>query len=152
MSQLLTGSIAPDFELKNQNGISIKLSDYRGRKLLIYFYPKALTPGCTTQSCAVREAKTQLKEKGVDVLGISPDLPEKQMKFDSEYDLGFPLLSDPEHKVAEDYGVWSEKSMYGKQFMGIVRSSFLVDEKGKIINAWYKVSPKDTVPNAEREL
>jgi thioredoxin-dependent peroxiredoxin len=152
MTQVIKGSIAPDFELKNQNGISIKLSDYRGRKLLIYFYPKALTPGCTTQSCAVSDAKTQLKEKGVDVLGISPDLPEKQMKFDLKHNLGFPLLSDPEHKVAVAYGVWCEKSMYGKQFMGIVRSSFLVDEKGKIISAWYKVSPKDTVPNAEREL
>jgi thioredoxin-dependent peroxiredoxin len=152
MAQLIKGSIAPDFDLKNQNGLNIKLSDYRGRKVLIYFYPKALTPGCTTQSCAVSSAKTHLKEKGVEVLGISPDLPEKQMKFDSKHNLGFPLLSDPEHKVAEAYGVWSEKNMYGKKFMGIVRSSFLIDEKGKIVNSWYKVSPIDTVPNAVKEL
>ncbi|NLE02317.1 MAG: thioredoxin-dependent thiol peroxidase [Fibrobacter sp.] len=152
MSELKKGDTAPGFELKDQDNKIVKLSDFRGRKLLVYFYPKALTPGCTTQSCEVRDAKSTFKQKGVDVLGISPDLPEKQGQFDSKYTLGFPLLSDPDHKVAEAYGVWGEKSMYGKKYMGIIRSSFLIDEKGKIISSWYKVSPKDTVPNAQLAL
>lgn len=152
MDKLKKGLIAPDFSLTDQNGKQVSLSSYRGHKVLIYFYPKALTSGCTAQSCSVRDAKPSLNIKGVDVLGISPDLPEKQMEFDKKYDLGFPLLSDPEHKVAEAYGVWGEKNMYGKKYMGIIRSSFLVDENGIIINAWYKVSPKDTVTNAEKEL
>lgn len=152
MDMLLKGSVAPDFELSDQNGEIVRLSDYRGGKVFLYFYPKALTSGCTAQSCSVRDAKTSLKEKGVDVLGISPDLPDKQQQFDKKHNLGFPLLSDPEHKVADAYGIWGEKSMYGKKYMGIIRSSFLVDEKGIIINAWYKVSPNDTVPNAEKEI
>jgi peroxiredoxin Q/BCP len=152
MPKLTTGSLAPDFELKDQKEQSVKLCDFRGRKLLIYFYPKALTPGCTTQSCAVRDAREDLGFKGVDVIGISPDTPEKQSAFDKKHDLKFPLLSDPDHLVAEAYGVWDKKSMYGKSFMGIVRSSFLIDENGIIVNSWYKVSPKDTVPNVEKEI
>jgi len=152
MAKLEIGKKAPAFTLLNQSGQKIKLTDYVGKKVLIYFYPKASTSGCTTQSCAVRDAKAEFIKKGVEVLGISPDMPDKQEKFDQKNSLGFPLLSDPEHKIAEKYGVWAEKNMYGRKYMGIVRSSFLIDEKGKIINSWYKVSPKNTVPNAMQEL
>jgi len=152
MEKLKKGSVAPDFELTDQNGKQVRLSSFKGHKVLIYFYPKALTSGCTTQSCSVRDAKPSLNVKDVDVLGISPDLPEKQLEFDRKHTLGFPLLSDPEHKTAMAYGVWGEKNMYGKKYMGIIRSSFLVDENRVIINAWYKLSPKDTVINAEKEL
>jgi len=116
--------------------------------VLIYFYPKADTPGCTTQSCSVRDARKDFGTQGVDVLGISPDKPAAQQKFDTKYGLGFPLLADEDHAVAEAFGVWGEKSMYGRKYMGIVRSAFLIDEKGKIAGAWYGVSPKDTVPGA----
>jgi len=120
--------------------------------VLVYFYPKADTPGCTTQSCEIRDAKADLSGLGVDVLGISPDGSPAQKAFDEKFSLGFPLLSDPDHAVADAYGVWGEKSMYGKTYLGIIRSSFLVDEQGRIERAWYKVSPKDTVPNARAAL
>ena len=152
MAKLEVGDKAPSFRLKDQNGETVKLSDFKGRKLLIYFYPKADTPGCTTQSCAVRDAREDFAERDVDVVGISPDPPDKQRKFDDKYDLGFPLLADEDHAVAEAYGAWGEKSMYGRKYMGIIRSSFLVDGRGRIAEAWYKVSPKKTVPNAEKAL
>jgi len=118
----------------------------------MYFYPKASTPGCTTQSCAVRDALPDLTAAGVDAVGISPDGPKAQAKFDEKHGLGFPLLCDEDHAVAEAYGVWGEKSMYGKKYMGIVRSAFLIGEDGVIEQAWYKVSPKNTVPNARAAL
>jgi peroxiredoxin Q/BCP len=152
MPQLKPGDPAPEFTLLDQNENEVTLSGLRGRKVLIYFYPKADTPGCTIQSCAVRDAKEGLSGQGVVSLGISPDQPDAQAGFDGKFDLGFPLLSDPDHAVAEAYGVWGEKSMYGKKYMGIVRSSFLLDRDGKIIESWYKVSPQDTVPNAEKAL
>ena len=152
MAQLKAGDKAPTFALLDQNGKKVKLSDFKGRKLLLYFYPKANTPGCTTQSCSVRDALGDLREAGADAVGISPDAPAKQQKFDAKYDLGFPLLADEDHAVAEAYGAWGEKSMYGKKYMGIIRSSFLIDGKGKIVQAWYKVSPKNTVPNAQEAL
>jgi peroxiredoxin Q/BCP len=152
MDKLSKGDSAPAFELLDQNGKVVKLSDFNGRKLLIYFYPRAMTPGCTIQSCKVRDAKEDLSGLGVDAVGISPDSSERQKKFDGKHNLGFPLLADTEHKAAEAYGVWQQKSIFGKKYMGMVRSSFLVDESGKIINAWYKVSPGATVPNAEKEL
>ena len=108
----------------------MKLSDFKGKKVVVYFYPKADTPGCTTQSCALRDAEPDLKKLKAVVLGISPDTPEKQLKFDEKYDLGFTLLADNEHKVAEKYGVWGEKMIYGRKYMGIVRSAFVVDEPG----------------------
>jgi len=145
---LKSGDKAPDFVLPDQNGKQVRLSDYRGRKLLVYFYPRASTPGCTTQACSIRDAGGELAGLGTAAVGISPDRPQAQNKFSAKYDLGFPLLSDPEHETAEAYGVWGEKKMYGKIFPGILRSSFLIDEEQRIIEAWYKISPKDTVPKA----
>jgi peroxiredoxin Q/BCP len=146
MATLKVGDKAPAFALKGQNGKTVKLSDFKGKKVLVYFYPKADTPGCTKQSCEVRDARKDLAKLGIVAVGISPDTPEAQKKFDAKYGLKFPLLADPDHAVAEAWGVWGKKSMYGRTYLGIVRSSFLVDEKGKIAGAWYKVSPADTVP------
>jgi peroxiredoxin Q/BCP len=142
---LKPGDKAPSFTLFDQNGNKVKLSDFKGRKVLAYFYPKADTPGCTTQACGLRDVLGQVGDTAV--LGISPDKPAKQKKFDDKYSLGFPLLADEDHSVADAFDVWTEKSMYGKKYMGILRSAFLIDEKGKIAEAWYKISPKDTATN-----
>ena len=136
------GMRAPAFNLADQHGEKVRLSSFKGVKVLVYFYPKADTPGCTTQACGLRDIAGQIGETVV--LGISPDEPTKLEKFDSKYDLGFSLLSDPEHTTVEKYGVWGEKSMYGRKYMGVIRSAFLVDEKGRISHAWPKISPKDT--------
>jgi len=146
------GKKVPGFALQDQDGNTVRLADYRGKKLLLYFYPKANTSGCTTQACSIRDASADLTGKNVASVGISPDPPKAQKKFDDKYGLSFPLLSDADHKVAEAYGAWGEKSMYGKKYMGIVRSSFLIDEEGRLIKAWYKVKPADTVPNAMGEM
>jgi peroxiredoxin Q/BCP len=139
------GDKAPAISLEDQDGATVKLSGFKGRKVLVYFYPKADTPGCTQQSCGLRDIASDIGDTAI--VGISPDLPAKQKKFDDKYGLGFPLLSDPDHAVAEAYGVWGEKKLYGRAYMGIVRSAFLIDEKGKVEQAWYKVSPKDTPKN-----
>ncbi|MDI6450709.1 thioredoxin-dependent thiol peroxidase [Anaerobaca lacustris] len=152
MAQLKAGDRAPAFTLKDQDGREVSLADFKARKLLLYFYPKADTPGCTTQACSVRDAMEELAEAGAVAVGISPDQPARQKKFDDTYGLGFPLLSDPDHAVAQAYGAWGEKSMYGKTYQGIIRSSFLIDETGRILQASYKVKPQDTVPNARRTL
>lgn len=152
MAKLQSGDKAPEFTLNDQNSKFVSLKDYKGKKVLLYFYPKADTPGCTTQSCSIRDARVDLEKKGVASIGISPDMPDKQANFDTKYNLKFPLLSDPDHKIADLYGVWGEKTSFGKTSMGIIRSSFLIDEKGFIIKAWYKVSPDDTVPNALKEI
>ena len=152
MATLTPGAVAPPFALRDQRGDTVKLEDFLGRIVLVYFYPKADTPGCTTQSCALRDAREDLATLGVDVVGISPDQPDAQAAFDEKFSLGFPLLSDPDHAVAEAWGVWGEKSMYGNTYMGVIRSSFLVDEDGRIRDAFYKVSPKDTVPKARKAL
>ena len=142
MAQLKPGDKAPTFTLLDQSGEKVKLSGFKGRKVLVYFYPKADTPGCTTQACGLRDSASSIGDTVV--LGISPDKPAKQAKFDEKYGLGVPLLSDEDHAVADAYGVWGEKSMYGKKYMGIVRSAFLVDEEGRLAGVWYKVSPADT--------
>jgi peroxiredoxin Q/BCP len=152
MDRLQPGDKAPPFSLRDQRGDVVDFSDYAGRKLLVYFYPEADTPGCTKQSCAVRDAQTEFDSLGLDVVGISPDQPDKQGKFDQKYGLGFPLLADADHAVADAYGVWGEKTMSGRTYEGIVRSSFLIDEDGKVVRAWYKVRPEDTVPNALEAL
>jgi peroxiredoxin Q/BCP len=139
------GDKAPNVALKDQHGETVRLSSYKGRKVLVFFYPKALTPGCTTQACGLRDIAGDVGDTVI--VGISPDQPEKQAQFDAKYELGYPLLSDPEHAVAEAFGVWGEKSLYGRKYMGIIRSAFLIDEKGKIAEAWPKISPKDTPKN-----
>jgi thioredoxin-dependent peroxiredoxin len=144
------GSKAPAFTLTDQHGQQVKLGSFSGRKVLVYFYPKADTPGCTTQSCGLRDVAADIGDTAI--VGISPDAPEKLAKFDDKHSLGFTLLSDPDHEVAERYGVWGEKSMYGKKYMGIIRSAFLVDETGKIAEAWPKISPKDTPKNLLKVL
>lgn len=152
MGKLDKSDKAPEFKLKDQDGNFHSLSDYRGEKVFIYFYPRANTPGCTTQSCNVQEALPDFTGLKVKVFGISPDTPEKQKKFADKYDLNFTLLCDEEKQVADAFGVWGEKKMYGKVSMGIIRSSFLIDEEGNIAETWYKVSPKDTVPKAMEVL
>jgi peroxiredoxin Q/BCP len=150
--RLSDGDTAPDFSLRDQDSKIVKLSDFRGRKVLLYFYPKADTPGCTTQSCAVRDARQDFRKLSVATLGISPDAPEDQKKFDVKFSLRFPLLADIDHAVAEAYGVWGAKNTYGKKTMGIIRSSFLIDEKGVVLRAWYGVKPEETVPKAKEAL
>ena len=118
---------------------------YKGRKILVYFYPKTNTPNCTTQTYKLRDIAGNMND--TTIINISPNKPTTQKKFDTKYSLGFPLLSDPDHAVAEAFGVWGEKKLYGKAYMGIVRSAFLVDESGKLSEVWYKVSPKDTPKN-----
>jgi peroxiredoxin Q/BCP len=152
VTTLAPGDPAPPFVLIDQHGETVSLADFAGRTLLVYFYPKADTPGCTTQSCALRDARHEFLELGVDVVGISPDLPDAQLAFDRKFDLGFPLLSDPDHAVAEAWGTWGDRSMYGHTFEGILRSSFLVGNDGRILEAFYRVSPKDTVPKARKAL
>ena len=139
---LKTGDKSPDFALPDQEGETVKLGSFKGRKVLVYFYPKADTPGCTTQACGLRDVLGEVGDTAI--VGISPDKPAALKKFDTKYSLGFPLLSDVDHSVAEAFGVWQEKSMYGRTYMGILRSAFLLDEKGKVAEAWYKISPKDT--------
>jgi len=152
MAKLAVGGKAPAFALKDQHGKTVRLSAFKGRRVVLYFYPKADTPGCTQQSCNLRDAFPQLKKLNAAVVGISPDPVEKQKKFDDKYGLGFPLLADVDHQTAEAWGVWDEKSLYGRKFMGIVRSAFVVDEKGKLAGVFYKVSPKTTVPLVEKAL
>jgi peroxiredoxin Q/BCP len=139
---LAPGEPAPDFELADQQGSPVRLSGLRGHKVLVYFYPRADTPGCTTQACGLRDILGQVGDTAV--VGISPDKPAAQARFDAKYSLGFPLLSDPDRAVAQAWGAFGEKKMYGKVTQGIIRSAFLVDEDGNIAQAWYKISPKDT--------
>jgi peroxiredoxin Q/BCP len=152
MIKLAPGDPAPEFSLLDQAGRTVSLADYAGRRLLVYFYPQADTPGCTVQSCEVRDAREDLASLGVDVVGISPDTPDEQAAFDEKFSLGFPLLSDLGHKICDAFGVWGEKNMYGNKYDGVIRSSFLVGPDGRLEQAWYKVTPKDTVPNARKAL
>lgn len=132
MNTLKIGDLAPEFTLLDQNNSSVSLSQFRGKRVLVYFYPKALTPGCTTQACGLRDSKAELDELNVVVLGISPDQPKKLAQFVEKKGLNFTLLSDPEHQIAEAFGVWGEKKFLGKTYNGIHRISFLVDASGRI--------------------
>jgi peroxiredoxin Q/BCP len=142
MTMLSTGDPAPAIRLSDQHGNTVDLADHRGHRVMIFFYPKASTPGCTQQACALRDVRGQVGDTVI--VGISPDKPASQQKFDDKYGLGYPLLADVDHAVAEAYGVWQQKMNYGKTYMGIVRSAFLVGADGRIEHAWYKISPKDT--------
>jgi thioredoxin-dependent peroxiredoxin len=148
--RLQMGDTAPAFSLPDQSGEEVALANFRGRQVLVYFYPKADTPGCTTQACSLRDALGSIGTTAV--IGISPDPPKSQAAFDKKYGLGFPLLSDAGHAVAEAYGVWVKRSMYGREFMGIERSAFLVGEDGKLQQVWYKVAPAATAEKLLKAL
>jgi len=135
------GKEAPDFELASDTGERVRLSDLRGRPVVLYFYPKDATPGCTTQACSFRDAYGEFEERGVVVLGVSPDTEASHASFKAKHGLPFTLLADPDHEVAERYGVWVEKTMYGKTSMGIKRSTFVIDQDGKVARAMLGVKP-----------
>ena len=137
---LKEGVKAPDFTAKDQNGNKVKLSDLKGRKVVLYFYPKDDTPGCTKQACSLRDSYVVFTEKGIKVLGVSTDDEKSHQKFISKYELPFDLLADTDKKIVEKYGVWGEKSMYGKKYMGTLRKTFLIGEDGKIVKIFDKVN------------
>ncbi len=145
---LKVGDPAPDFELPSDTGARVKLSSLRGRRVVVYFYPKDDTPGCTTQACGFRDNYVTIQEKNAVVLGISPDGEKSHMKFKTKFNLPFTLLSDEDHAVAELYGVWGEKSMLGKKYMGVKRSHFVVDENGTLIDVQYNIKPEASVAGA----
>ena len=145
---LNVGDAAPDFVLVSDAGQPVKLSDYQGQQVVIFFYPKADTPGCTRQACGFRDNFVVMAAADTAVLGISPDAPETLAKWKKKQNLPYPLLSDPEHEVAEAYGVWGEKKFYGRAYMGIIRSHFVVDAEGKLADVQFKVSPKNSVARA----
>ena len=136
------GDKAPDFELLNQDGKPVRLSDFRGQKVILFAFPRVFTGGCTTQACGVRDRSGDYEAAGARVLGVSPDETKDIAKFDDKYDLGFTLLADPDHAVAESYGVWAEKNMYGKRYWGVQRTTFLIDPEGKVARVFPKVQPK----------
>ena len=136
---LSVGDPAPDFELSDGQGNTVRLSDLRGRKVVLYFYPKDMTPGCTQEACDFRDRYADIQAAGAVLLGLSPDSAKTHAKFAGKYALPFPLLADPENTAATAYGVWKEKSMYGRTYMGIERSTFLIDEQGRIARIWPKV-------------
>lgn len=133
------GKKAPAFTLAADNGEKVRLSDCQGSPVVLYFYPKDDTPGCTKEACAFRDRKSELKKLGAMVFGVSPDTVESHVKFRDKFELNFPLLADPDHKLAEKYGAWREKNMYGKKSMGIQRSTFLIDAEGKVAKVWKRV-------------
>ena len=150
MAQLQSGAAAPAFSLPDQDGKTVNLADFAGKKLLLYFYPKADTPGCTKQACAVRDVYTQIEAENAVVVGISPDAPQALVKFRQKYGLPFILLSDPDHAVAEAYGAWGEKKAFGKTYEGIIRSHFAIDEEGRIADFKVRVKPEKTADLALR--
>ncbi|MGI6207568.1 MAG: thioredoxin-dependent thiol peroxidase [Anaerolineae bacterium] len=138
------GDQAPDFTLTSDKGTPVSLSDFRGSKVVVYFFPKAGTSGCTRQACSIRDLYPRIQVQATVVIGISPDTPEQLARFRERHNLPFILLSDPDHKVAEAYGAWGPKKMFGKETEGIIRSHFAVDEEGRIIRAEYSVRPEET--------
>jgi len=139
MARLEEGKTAPAFTLKDQDGNAVSLKDFKGSKVIVYFYPKDDTPGCTKEACQFNDNLRAFNKADVTVLGISPDKEEAHVKFRTKYKLKFPLLCDPDKKIMEKYGAFGEKMMYGKKVVGVIRSTFLIDEKGKIEKAWYSV-------------
>jgi thioredoxin-dependent peroxiredoxin len=152
MTRLAPGDTAPDFTLPDADGKDVSLADFRGRRVVVYFYPAAMTPGCTTQACDFRDNLSSLAAAGVDVVGISPDKPEKLAKFRERDSLTFPLLSDPSRSVLEAYGAYGEKTMYGKKVTGVIRSTFVVDADGTIEQAQYNVKATGHVAKLRRDL
>lgn len=150
--RLAVGDKAPAFSLPDADGNTVKLSDYKGRKVIVYFYPAASTPGCTKEACDFRDNLGELNGAGLDVVGISPDKPEKLAKFRDKEKLTFPLLSDPDRSVLEAWGAYGEKTMYGKTVQGVIRSTFVVDEKGKIAVAQYNIRATGHVAKLRRDL
>jgi thioredoxin-dependent peroxiredoxin len=149
---LKNGDPAPDFELPSDTGGKVKLLDFRGKRVVLFFYPKDNTSGCTTQACGFRDNYPVIEEKNAVVLGVSPDNEKSHQKFKTKYDLPFTLLVDSDHAVADAYGVWGQKSFMGKKFMGIIRSHFIIDEEGRIADAQVKVSPAESVERAMTAL
>ena len=149
-ARLEVGDKAPAFSLPDADGKTVKLADFKGRKVIVYFYPAASTPGCTKQACAFRDSLAELNDAAIDVVGISPDKPEKLAKFRDAESLNFPLLSDPDKKVLTAWGAFGEKKMYGKTVQGVIRSTFLVDEKGAIAAAQYNVKAAGTAGAIEK--
>jgi peroxiredoxin Q/BCP len=152
MGHLNAGDLAPDFEAVTDTNETIRLSDLRGQKVVLYFYPKDNTSGCTTQACLFRDSYDDFEERNAIVLGVSPDGVSSHEKFRSKQGLPFNLLVDSDHKLAEAYGAWGEKSMYGRKYMGIIRSHFVIGEDGRIVDAQHKISPKKSAPLALKAL
>ncbi len=146
------GTPAPDFALLSDAGETVRLSDLRGSRVVLYFYPKDDTPGCTTQACDIRDNWDRVNATGALLFGVSPDTVESHVRFREKFHLPFPLLADPDHAVAEAYGVWVEKSMYGRKSWGVERSTFLVDEEGVVRQVWRKVKPAEHIANVLAEL
>ena len=152
MAELKVGDTAPDFQTVNENGVKVSLKDLRGKRVVLYFYPKDNTSGCTAQACAFRDSYPQIEDANAVVLGVSPDSAKSHQNFKSKFDLPFPLLIDQDHAIAEKYDVWREKSMYGRKYMGILRSHFVIDEKGKLVDVQYNVKATDSAPKAVAAL
>ena len=152
MAELKVGDQAPDFETVNEAGEKVSLKDLRGKRVVLYFYPKDNTTGCTAQACAFRDSYPQIEAANAAVLGVSPDSAKSHQNFKSKFELPFPLLIDQDHAIAEKYDVWREKSMYGRKYMGILRSHFVIDEQGKLVDAQYNVKATDSAPKAVASL
>lgn len=152
MATIKAGDQAPDFETVDENGKTVKLSDFRGKKVVLYFYPKDNTSGCTAQACGFRDSYPEIEASDAVVLGVSPDSAKSHTNFKAKYELPFPLLVDSDHTISEAYGVWQEKSMYGRKYMGILRSHFVIGPDGTVMDAQYKVSPADSVSKSIKVL
>ena len=146
------GDRAPAFRLTSDDGAKVALGDFKGRKLVVYFYPKAFTPGCTTQACDLRDDYDRFIAAGYAVVGISPDAPDKLARFRKEYHLPFPLLADPDHAVAAAYGAWGKKKNFGREYQGMIRSTFIVDGSGVITEAWHNVKASGHIDRLLRQL
>jgi peroxiredoxin Q/BCP len=152
MPELKAGDPAPDFETVDETGEKVSLKDLRGKRVVLYFYPKDNTTGCTAQACAFRDSYPQIEDKNAVVMGVSPDSARSHQGFKSKHGLPFPLLLDPDHEIAQAYEVWREKSMYGRKYMGMLRSHFVIDAQGKIIDAQYNVKASDSAARALKSL